>query len=91
MIDPADDGITLPLPVTAPCPHSVRYAGDAGMFTAHLIQDLMGDWFIMRSWGQARKLVASVDEGIVELAKISKTLEKKGCSPVPLLQSGLFA
>lgn len=91
MIDPADDGITLPLPVTSACPHSVRYAGDDGMFTAHLIQDLMGDWFIMRSWGQARRPVASVDEGIVELARISKTLEKKGCRFVPLLQSGLFA
>lgn len=91
MIDPADDGITLPLPVTAPRPHSVRYAGNDGMFTAHLIQDLMGDWFIMRSWGQARKPVPNVDEGIVELARISRTLEKKGCKPVPLLQSEIYA
>ena len=86
MIDPADDDITLPLPVTAPCPHSVRYAGDDGIFTAHLVQDLVGDWLIMRSWGQARKPVASVDEGIVELARIARTLEKKRCTPIPLLQ-----
>lgn len=91
MIDPTDDGITLPLPVTAPCPHSIRYAGEDGLFTAHLVQDLVGDWFVLRSWGQARKQVACVEEGITELAKIAKSLAKKGRMPVSLLQTQLSA
>ncbi|WP_147383875.1 hypothetical protein [Noviherbaspirillum sedimenti] len=55
MIDPADQGNTLPLPVTAPCPHSLKFVGDGVVYTAHLIQDLVGDWQLLRSWGPSQE------------------------------------
>lgn len=82
MIDPADEGITLPLPVTLPCTHTLKYASeDSTIYSAHLTQDLFGDWVILRSWGQSKRSVANVEEGIAVLAALATQLRKRGCMP----------
>lgn len=79
MIDPADDGVTLPLPVTAECPHSLRYASPQGILAIVLQQDLLGDWLILQSWGQRVRQVTNLEDGLAILAKIGRRLEKEGC------------
>ncbi len=78
MIDPADDGVTLPLPVTSERPHSVRYMTTQGVFTVHLQKDLLGDWQILQSWGRMAKPVDTLEQGIAMLSKIVKQFEKQG-------------
>lgn len=79
MIDPADNGVTLPLPVTAECPHSLRYASPQGILAIVLQQDLLGDWLILQSWGQRMRPVANLEDGLAMLEKIGRRLEKQGC------------
>lgn len=79
MIDPADDGVTLPLPVTAECPHSLRYVSENGIFTVLLQQDLLGDWQILQSWGKLLKPVSDLEQGVMLLSRIARRLEKQGC------------
>jgi hypothetical protein len=89
MIDPADEGATLPLPVTAPCPHILKFSSASGTatFKVLLTQDLLGDWFVLQSWGQKKRAVASADEGVAMLSAIAKRLIKDGHIPDDLAVS----
>ena len=78
MIDPTDDGITLPLEVTSPCTHVLKFASPNGLYVAQLDQDLLGDWFVLQSHGQRKRVVSGVEEGVALLATLARRLEKQG-------------
>lgn len=81
MIDPADD-CTRPLPQ----PTRLTFESEARIYVAVLDEDMFGTWSVVRSWGGKGDrfnggrvtVVASFEEGLAALKRISRAREKQG-------------
>lgn len=90
MIDPADN-VTRPLSVTAPTPMRIVVDMAQQVVEASLVQDLLGDWFVMQKTTgkstsgkllpqsrQSTTMVSNQEDGFAMLATLVKRHEKAG-------------